>query len=218
MKNFRLFGLVVSTALLVTQPLRADTMSGIPSAAEAPFVRAATSYIASHFPTTRAAEKAGFVRYTNEDDTGAVSYANRQWTSADVAHPSQLWYDVHGRLLGADYSVPQTDETAPHLFGIDAARWGVFHNHVHYGLVGPNGTVTYGAVGANKITAAGGDPANPTPADLVKAGVAKSPDEVAFVFDFPAIWDLALWVIPNPDGAFADKNPDVKPVHPAGSI
>jgi hypothetical protein len=27
----------------------------------------------------------------------------------------------------------------------------------------------------------------------------------------PSIWDLIVWVNPNPNGAFADKNPLVKP-------
>jgi hypothetical protein len=37
---------------------------------------------------------------------------------------------------------------------------------------------------------------------------------VRFVFTFPDIWDLSVWVLPNPKGAFADKNPDVIPVNP----
>jgi hypothetical protein len=27
----------------------------------------------------------------------------------------------------------------------------------------------------------------------------------------PSIWDLIVWVKPNPSGAFAEKNPLVKP-------
>ena len=47
---------------------------------------------------------------------------------------------------------------------------------------------------------------------------AKKASDVRFVFTFPAIWDLAVWVIPNAAGAFADKNPDVKPVKPKASM
>jgi len=192
----------------------AATLGGTPTAAEAPFVARATAYLTKRYPTPAAAEKAGYVRYTDEDDTGAISYENGAWTSADAEHPSQLWYDVKGRLLGADYSVPLS-ATPPNLFGIDPSRWQTFHQHIHYGLHGPSGATTYGATGVGKITAAGGNPEHPTATDLVKAGIATSPGEVAFVFDFPAIWDLGLWVLPNPSGAFADANPNVKPVKPA---
>ena len=41
-----------------------------------------------------------------------------------------------------------------------------------------------------------------------------TPDQVKFVFLHPAMWDLVVWVLPNPDGAFADANPNVKPSTP----
>lgn len=75
-----------------------------PTASEAAFVRTMQADLNARFPTAADAVKAGYVRYTNPDDTGAISYANRQWESADVAHPSQLWFDKNGKLLGADYS------------------------------------------------------------------------------------------------------------------
>jgi hypothetical protein len=36
-------------------------------------------------------------------------------------------------------------------------------------------------------------------------------NDVPVIFLFPTIWDLIVWVKPNPAGAFADKNPDVTP-------
>ena len=192
--------------------------SGKPTAAEAPFVAMASAYLRSRYATTAAAEQAGFVRYTNEDDTGAISYANKSWTSSDYAHPSQLWYDVHGKLLGADYSVPQTDAAPPKLFGVDPARWQKFGLHDHYGLAGSGGSIVYGDTGAKKVTAIGGDPTAPTAGDLVKLKIAKAPSDVKFVFAFPKIWDLAVWVVPNPLGAFSEKNPNVTPVSPPKSM
>ena len=210
----RLFAALVAGALLsMPSLLRADALSGMPTAGEAPFVKAVSSDLGARFATVADAERAGYERYTDEDETGAISYANRAWTSADEKHPSQLWYDAKGRLIGADFSVPLS-AAPPHLFGVDPSRWSTFHQHVHYGLVGPNGTTTYGATGAKKIAAAGGDPAHPTAKDLVAMGIAKDASDVRFAFDFPAIWDLGVWVIPNASGAFADKNPAVKPVHP----
>ncbi len=190
----------------------ADDASGKPNAAEAVFVSKVSSDLNARFATPGAALKAGYLRYTDEDGTGAISYANRQWSSADAAHPSQLWYDVKGRLIGADYSEPQAGGP-PNLFGVQPARWQKFGLHVHYGLAGPNGTTTYGATGPKKLATVGGSAENPSAADLVKLGLAKTPGDVRFVFTFPAVYDLALWVIPNSDGAFADKNPSVKPQH-----
>ena len=42
-------------------------------------------------------------------------------------------------------------------------------------------------------------------------GKAKDVADVTHVFVFPSIWDLIVWIKPNPNGAFADKNPDVIP-------
>lgn len=212
--NVRSLALLAVAASLLTPSLaRADDASGKPTAAEAPFVAAAVKDLTARFPTPAAAERAGYLRYTDEDDTGAISYANRQWSSADVAHPSQLWYDANGRLLGADYSEPQASGT-PAMFGLGADRWQKFGLHVHYGLAGPGNTTTFGATGPKKLAAIGADPEKPVAADLVKLGLAKSNSDVRFVFTFPAIYDVGVWVLPNPAGAFAEKNPNVKPVHP----
>jgi len=190
--------------------------AGMPTANEAPFVMRVSADLNARFPTPDAARRAGYVRFTDEDKTGSISYANNHWTSVDEAHPSQLWYDVNGRLLGADYSVLQADSPqAPQKWGIDARRWSKFPAHVHYGLVGPNGTV-YSGMGSRRLPA-GASMDHPTPDLLVAAGVAKSVKEVRFVFLFPAIWDLQVWVLPNANGAFAEMNPDVKPVRGLGS-
>jgi hypothetical protein len=207
-------GAVLLSTLGVLAPGRAGAdASGMPKATEMPFLQAISADLEARFPTAADAEKAGYLRYTDEDDTGAISYANRVWTSVDEKHPSQLWYDAKGRLLGADFSVPYAD-APPHLFGVDPSRWSRFGRHEHYGLAGPKGETIFGATSAKKLAAAGGDPAKPTPENLVALGIAKKPGDVRFVFEFPTIWDLSVWVIPNPSGAFADKNPAVTPVNP----
>ena len=180
------------------------------SASERQFVKSIRADLMKRFPTAADAEKAGYVRYTNEDDTGAISYANLHWTSADIRHPSQLWYDKNGKLLGADFSV-QTDSNArPALFGVNPGRWVEFDDHIHW--VGrQNGKLTYdNYVMAAKFKAAGGDPAHPAAADLVRMKKAPDAASVVTVFDMPRMWDLIVWVVPNPKGAFAEKNPLVK--------
>jgi hypothetical protein len=209
--------LLVLCGLLTARASAADKMSGIPMAGEVAFVSAVTADLNTRFPTIDAARKAGYIRYTDEDDTGAISYANLHWTSADMAHPSQLWYDVKGRLIGADFSVLQADSpNPPNLFGIDPGRWQKFGAHVHYGLVGPNKTTVYGAVGAKGLAKVDATVEDASAKTLVAAGIAKQLKDVRFVFEFPAIWDLTVWLIPNRDGAFADANPDVKPAHSSG--
>ncbi|MGZ3553490.1 MAG: hypothetical protein ACXWNL_18930 [Vulcanimicrobiaceae bacterium] len=207
---------VLALALVTIVTARADenpTYFGKVSPSEDTFVRSIQADLTKRFPTAADAQKAGYVRYTGEDDTGAISYANLQWQSSDAKHPSQLWYDKNGNLLGADFSVFKTDEQRPKLYGVNPGRWVSFDDHVHYVLKdSATGDLQYDKyVMAPDFVKAGGDPSHPTAAMLVKMGKAKSAADVVTVFDMPTIWDLIVWVKPNPNGAFAEKNPLVKP-------
>ncbi len=76
----------VAFALSIAAPVWADenpTYTGPTSASEASFVKAIQADLNKRFPTAADAEKAGYVRYTGEDDTGAISYADMHWQSAD---------------------------------------------------------------------------------------------------------------------------------------
>jgi hypothetical protein len=185
----------------------------MPQGPEAIFVGSIQKDLNARFSTPADAEKAGYFRYTNEDNTGAISYANLNWQSTDPQHPSQLWYSVDGKLIGADFSVLKSNSPAqPQLWGVNPSRWEDFDAHVHYVLQNPDGTMVYSkATSVKKFKAAGGDPNNPQAATLVKMGLAKDASSVKHVFLFPSIWDLEVWVTPNPLGAFAEKNPLVKP-------
>ena len=190
---------------------RATDVKGRPSAREAHFVDAISKYLPTRLGSTAQAAKAGYVRFTDEDATGAISWANGVWTSRDPEHPSELWYDVKGRLIGADYTVRVRDSpSAPSLWGINPRRWQRGSAHVHYGIKASDGSIKLGAIGA-ALTRAGGSISAPTKAMLVKAGIAKNIGDIAFVLPFPAIWDLQVWVIPNANGAFAEVNPNLTP-------
>lgn len=199
-------------------------MSPIPTAAEQPFIAKIQHDIPARFATTAAAQKAGYFQYTGEDNTGAISWVNlKMWNSIDIEMPNQLWYDVNGRLLGVDYTVLMAQSPNPptSLFGfaIDPSRWVRRGAHMHFGFTAADGSLKLGAMPVQKFTDAGGVadekqgdlPANK--AALVKAGVPglTSPDQVKFVFLHPAMWDLIAWVLPNPNGAWADANPNVTP-------
>jgi hypothetical protein len=193
-------------------PAPQATLSPVPQGSEVAFIKQIQTDLTPRFATPADAVKAGYFRYGNEDEDGAISYANLHWQSGDPQHPSQLWYDVHGNLLGADFSVLQSSSPEPPtLWGVNYRRWVSFREHIHYILAGPNGTETYGATSVKKFAAAGGNVDDPQAATIVKMGKAQSVADVKRVFLFPSIWDLIVWIKPNPNGAFADKNPLVIP-------
>ncbi len=202
------------TALFVAPAAASAQSTPSPmTAAENTAVNDIAKTLNKRYPTPADAIKAGYVRYTNEDKTGAISYAGKNFDSTSEAQPAQLWYDVKGRLLGADYSeLTASHPAARALFGISPARFFAEEAHIHYVLKNADGSLTYSrAVGFSKYAATGLDAMHPTAAGLVKLGTVTSPDQVAAVFLFPNIWDVTVWVLPNPAGAFADANPTVKP-------
>jgi hypothetical protein len=217
----------LTPSAVAAQPMPTATpakLSPVPTPAEQPFIAKLQQEIPRRYPTIEAAERAGYFQYTDEDDTGAISYVNlKVWNSTDLDVPNQLWYDVNGRLLGVDYTLLESQSPKPPatLFGyrIDPSRWIHHGAHMHYGIKMPDGSMKFGAMPVAKFQSAGGTP-SATQADLpankaalVKAGVPglTSPDQVQFVFLHPAMWDLVVWVLPNPAGAFAEANPNVKP-------
>ena len=226
MKRFR--ALVLCTAIAAAPAVAGAQMPSAPkmpmtsaartqmplTAAERSFYASASTSLRKRYPNPAAAEKAGWFRFNNEDRTGAISYVNPAYfDSPDAQHPQQLWYDVNGRLLGADFSqLVASHPNGPALFGISPARFSRVPLHVHYGTKAADGTIDYGLfVRASDFTAAGLDPQKATAADLVKLGKVKSAHDVAFVFADLNNYDATMWLIPNPAGQFAGKNPTVKP-------
>jgi hypothetical protein len=213
MRKLALLALVLALAApLAAAADQNATYTGPTNASENAFVNSISSYLMKTYPTAADAEKAGYVRYTNADDTGAISYANMQWQSADLRHPSQLWYDKNGNLLGADYSVLVANSaTRPQLWGVNPGRWVEFDGHIHWVGKNANGQLTYDNWAYDKaFVAAGGDLDHPNAQTLVAMKKVPSASDVVTVFHFPSIWDLIVWVKPNPNGAFADKNPNVQ--------
>jgi hypothetical protein len=213
-------GLVLAACACLLAPAvaRSDAMATPPtpspalSASEKTFVDSATRDLQARFSTTAAAAAAGYFRYNNEDSTGAISWVNTSNWKSDPRQPAQLWYDVNGRLIGADFSLPQADSaTAPQLWGVSTARWIKIEDHVHFGVKQADGSIKYGGYGAKSAAKIGASLSKPTAADVVKLGKATDASQVAFVFEYPAIWDLQLWLVPNPLGPFAETNPSVHP-------
>lgn len=200
------FGALVALVNAGTPP----SMPAFAGAAEQQFVAARAHELHARYPTVAAARRGGYFRYTDEDRAGIIAYANLQWQS-DEHHPSQLWYDERGRLIGADFSRYVADRTKrPSLWQLSPGRWTHFIAHVHFAV--RSGPVHYGAVYVDRYREAGGDPRRPTAHPIVRLGFAKDDRDVRFVFYFPEVWVASVWLVPNPLGAFADTNPNV-PVH-----
>jgi len=184
---------------------RADeqpTNTGPLTPTEQQFVQSVQKDLTTRFPHVRDALKAGYVRYTEPDDTGAISYANQQWVS-DPTHPSQLWYDKDGNLMGADFSVPRPNgEPRPQLWGIDPGRWYEFNGHVHYVARYPDtGKMVYDQwIWNADFVKAGGDLSDPSAKTVVKIGRVPSTEYIATIFEFPTIWDLIVWAKPHDAG------------------
>ncbi|HLI96849.1 MAG TPA: hypothetical protein VKT72_12280 [Candidatus Baltobacteraceae bacterium] len=176
------------------------TFTGPPTLSEQQFVQSVQQDLLRRFPHVADAVRAGYVRYTAADESGAISYANQQWSS-DQSHPSQLWYDKNGNLLGADFSVLRpNNEPRPQQWGIDPGRWVELNGHVHYVTRDGSGALKYDQwVWNQQWVAAGGSLTAPTAATLVKLGRVTSANDVVTVFEFPTIWDLTVWVVPHPN-------------------
>lgn len=205
----------VAMAALFTAVAAADenpTYTGPESASEKRFVSTVAHDLATRFATAAQAEHAGYVRYTGVDESGAISYADCRWTSGDLRHPSQLWYDRNGKLLGADYSVELPHSASrPNLWGVNPGRWSKLDGHVHWVTKNPStGALSYDHyVHDEQFTAGGGNPNHPTARALASMHKVDNAGNVVHVFHFPALWDLTVWVKPNPNGAFTDINPTV---------
>jgi hypothetical protein len=195
----------VVEALAIAAPVQADetpTCRGPLSPGEAAFVQNVRQDLTARFPHASDAIAAGYVRYTAPDDTGAISYADDKWNS-DPTHPSQLFYDVKGNLLGADFSVPRPNgQPRPQLWGIHACRWFEFNGHVHYVVRDPNtGKLIYDQwIWNADFVKAGGDLSDPSAQTVVAMGRVPNASDVVTIFELPTIWDLIVWVTPHAAG------------------
>lgn len=177
---------------------------------EKAFVVKTSATLNAKYPTTATAKAAGFGMLFDEigaDNT--YDWTNYGFSNVTPDHPNFLWYDRHGHLAGVDWEFPASGyASAPNIpaFPVRASFWVKIPEHVHYSYT-VNGKTRYGVAKAKpalrtmKITA-----------DMLRANGARLPKDATLVWAMyhPAVWDLAMWTVPNPSGPFADKNPNVK--------
>ena len=180
-----------------------------PSAAEQQFVSTTSAKLQAGYPNTAVAKANGYTMLEGTiDSDNTYNFTNRDFANVTPDRPNFLWYDRKGHLAGVDYEVPKsTFPSPPHaMFPVQTSRWVTINEHVHYAYT-VNGRTKYGATRATPALRS----ENITLAMLRAAG-AKIPADAKLTWAMyhPTVWDLAMWVVPNPSGAFADLNPNVK--------
>ena len=180
------------------------------TASEKAFVTKTSATLNQSYPTTASAKSAGFRLLEGSiGDDNTYDWTNMSFTGVTPDHPNFLWYDRHGHLAGADWEFPTSGKApAPQLaaFPVTAARWVKIPEHVHYAYT-VDGKMKYGVAHATPALRTG-----TITADELRANGARLPKDAKlnWAMYHPAVWDLAMWTVPNPKGAFADKNPNVK--------
>jgi len=177
---------------------------------EKAFVTKTSATLNSEYPNTTSAKSAGFTMlFDTIGDDNTYDWTNMSFNGLTPDHPNFLWYDRNGHLVGVDWEFPTTAHApAPQLaaFPVKAARWTEIPEHVHYAYT-LNGKMKYGVTKATPELRKGA-----ITADELRANGAKLPKDASLMWAMyhPPVWDLAMWTVPNPKGAFADKNPNVK--------
>lgn len=201
--------LIATLSLTLTGAAFAATSPPLNDSEKA-FVAKTSATLNAKYPTTASAKAAGFgLLFDTIGDDNTYDWTSMTFANVVPDSPNFLWYDRHGHLAGVDWELPKGASTAPpqmDAFPVQTARWVSIREHVHYAYT-ENGKMKYGAAKATpalrnaKITA-----------DLLRANGAKLPKDATLVWAMyhPAVWDLAMWTVPNPKGPFADKNPNVK--------
>lgn len=195
-------------ALLVCLPAAAQTLTARATPAEAAFVARVAKTLLAKYPTSADAERAGYHQTTGIDEDGTAIYFDGTFSRVDTLHPNFLWYDRHGKLVGLDYEYPQSAYPKPPVsrFPAQANRWTVVpeHNHFAYrigtGPVQMHGTRAFPNLRKERITAA----------DLAADRVLPPGATLVWAYHHPTCWDLGFWLVPNPNGPFAEANPLVK--------
>lgn len=181
-----------------------------PSIGEADFIGQVTKGLQTKYPTQQSAIAAGYYQMTRVGKDGTSIWTNNKWDGIAKYEPNFLWYDKHGKLVGLDYQYPVSAWPKPpgaSVYPVAASRWTTIDPHMHIGYKMPDGTTK--RHGAEMLASAHG--AKPTSAQLRTAKLLPKGATLMWVEMHPKAWDLGFWLVPNPNGAFADLNPLVKP-------
>ena len=184
-------------------------LSDKPNAREAAFVSSATAMFMAQYPTAGMATGHGFYQMTPLEKDGTSIYFNDTYTNVDAQHPNFLWYDRHGKLVGLDYEVEVSLWPKPpglSMYPVQAARWVIIRPHLHFAYKTASGKIVMR--GARLPKNIKGNPVSAS--QLRAAGLLPRGTTLLWAHYHPKTWDLGFWLVPNPNGAFADLDPRVK--------
>lgn len=181
-----------------------------PTAAEASFIASVSAALLAKYPTVKEAQAAGYMQLTRlEPDDHTYVYSDMTYDNISRLHPNFLWYDRNGKLVGLDYEYakwawPKTPSMT--AYPVAASRWVTIPQHMHYAYrIGSGPIQTHGARALPNLQK------DPITADDLRADkMLPAGATLVWAHFHPTCWDLGFWLVPNPDGAFASLNPNVK--------
>lgn len=180
-----------------------------PNDTEATFIAGIQQKMLEKYPTASSAVRGGYFAMTGIGDDNTAVYFNGRFVGVDANHPNFLWYDRHGKLVGLDYEYPVRSSPRPpgrKVFPVLQSRWTVVDAHAHFAYrVGHGPLQMHGArVRPNLVAPA------ITASDLRADKLLPRGATLAWAYYHPKCWDLGFWLVPNPNGAFAERNPVVR--------
>jgi len=181
-----------------------------PSAAEAAFISSVSALLLAKYPTTKEAKAAGYIQLTRLEPTDhTYNYTTMTYDKIDRLHPNFLWFDRNNKLVGLDYEYPKwawPKIPSATAYPVAASRWVTIQQHMHYAYRMGSGPVqTHGGPALPNLQK---DPI--TAQELTADKMLPKGATLVWAHFHPACWDLGFWLVPNPNGAFADLNPNVK--------
>jgi hypothetical protein len=194
----------------MAMPSAKSTPAPTPDPAEAAFIADVTKTLQAKYPTSTQATAGGYYQMTRLEDDGTSIWFNDKWgASVSKYAPNFLWFDKNGKLVGLDYQYTVSTNPKPPSTGVypvKSIRWSTIDAHMHFAYKLPDGKIK--RRGAMLLK---GETADPTAAQLTAAKLLPPKSTLLWAHYHPKAWDLGFWLVPNPNGAFADLNPLVKP-------
>jgi hypothetical protein len=180
-----------------------------PTAAENAFVTRVSHELLAAYPTTAHATAHGYMQMTKLESDNTIIYSDMKFDGITETHPNFLWYDRHGKLVGLDYEYPVSTTPkfpGPSVYPVAPARWTTVHEHVHFAYQINGGPIVRKGARAQANLKSGAI----TAAELTADGLLPKGATLVWADYHPTCWDLGFFVVPDPDGAFADPDPLVK--------
>jgi len=206
MRYFALVAFALGT--LGAGPAPSATPNDHPNQAEQQFVSNVSAALLRRYPTTAKAKAGGYIQMRKLDVDNTIIYTNFRYHAITLAHPNFLWYDRNGKLVGVDYEIPLSDSPqtpSAARYPVAKSRWTTIPEHVHFSyklgaVMVLKGGKVYPDLRKEPITSKA----------LRAHGMLPRGASLLWATYHPACWDLGFWVVPNSNGAFAEKNPAVR--------